>query len=67
MASSQPTEPEELYTIDEMAALLKISKKSIYNKIHLGKSGEEIPPMVKLGGLVRFKRTDYLNWYSNLC
>ena len=66
MTSNLATNPEELYTIDEMASILKITKKSIYNKIHTGKSGIDIPPHVKMGGLIRFKRTDYLKWYSNL-
>ncbi len=31
-----------------------------------GRAGKSIPPYVKLGQLVRFKVTDYEEWYKNL-
>ena len=57
---------EDFYTVDEMAEKLKISKQSIYNQIHQGKASKSIPPYIKLGGLIRFKVTDYEDWYKNL-
>ena len=50
---------EQFYTIDDIVKLLKISKQSIYNQIHQGKAGQSIPPYIKLGGLIRFKVSDY--------
>ena len=56
----------DFYTIDEMAKKLKVSKQRIYHQIHQGKAGISIPPFIKLGGLIRFKATDYEEWYKNL-
>ena len=56
----------DFYTIDEVAEKLKISKQSIYNKIHAGRAGKSIPPYVKMGKLVRFRASDYQDWYKNL-
>ena len=52
---------EDFYTVDEMAKKLKMSKQSIYNRIHLGRAGKTIPPYVKVGKLVRFRNSDYLD------
>ena len=54
------------YTIDEMAEKLTMSKQSIYNRIHAGRAGVTIPPYVKVGKLVRFRNSDYLDCYNNL-
>ena len=54
----------DFYTIDEMAEKLKMSKQSIYNRIHLGRAGKTIPPYVKVGKLVRFRNSNYLDWYK---
>jgi len=48
----------DFYTIDEMASMMKITKQSIYNKIHAGRKGVSIPPYVKVGKLVRFRNSD---------
>ena len=56
----------DFYTIDEMTEKLKMSKQSIYNRIHLGRAGKTIPPYVKVGKLVRFRSSDYLDWYKKL-
>ena len=57
---------ERFFTIDEMASMMKITKQSIYNKIHAGRAGVTIPPYVKVGKLVRFRNSDYRDWYNNL-
>ena len=57
---------DDFYTVDEMAKKLKVSKNSIYNQINRGRAGKSIPPFIKLGNLVRFKVTDYEEWYKNL-
>ena len=56
----------DFYTVDEMAEKLKITRQSVYNKIHAGRAGISIPPYVKLGKLVRFRVSDYRDWYKNL-
>jgi excisionase family DNA binding protein len=56
----------DFYTVDEIAEKLKVSKNSIYNQINRGRAGTSIPPFIKPGQLVRFKVTDYEDWYKNL-
>ena len=56
----------DFYTIDEMAKKLKVTKQSIYNKIHASRAGKSIPPYVKMGKLVRFRASDYRDWYKKL-
>lgn len=57
---------DDFYTIDEIAKKLKLSKQSIYNRIHAGRAGKSIPPYVKMGKLVRFRVSDYRDWYKKL-
>ena len=57
---------EQFYTIDDMAKILKVTKRSIYNQIHKGRAGTSIPPYVKLGALVRFRLLDFNKWYDGL-
>ena len=57
---------ERSFTIDEMASMMKITKQSIYNKIHAGRAGVTIPPYVKVGKLVKFRNSDYRDWCNNL-
>ena len=57
---------EQFYTVDEMASIFKITRQSVYNKIHAGRAGVLIPPYVKVGNLVRFRNSDYRDWYKNL-
>jgi excisionase family DNA binding protein len=47
---------EELLTIDEVAALLKVPKSWIYQ--HVRKSGSDRLPHVKLGKYLRFVEAD---------
>jgi len=56
----------DFFTVDEMAKELKISKNSVYYQIHQAKAGISTPPFINLGNLVRFKVTDYDEWYNNL-
>jgi excisionase family DNA binding protein len=56
----------DFYTIDEMAEKLRVSKQSVYKQINQGSAGKSIPPFIKLGGRIRFKVTDYEEWYKNL-
>ena len=56
----------DFYTVDEMAEKLKVTRQSIYNKIHAGRAGKSILPYVKMGNLVRFRVSDYRDWYKKL-
>ena len=57
---------EQFYTVDEMASILKVTKNSIYNQIQRGKAGGSLPPYIKLGKLIRFRNSDYRDWYNTL-
>ena len=57
---------KQFYTVDEMASILNITRQSVYNKIHAGRAGVSIPPYVKVGNLVKFRNSDYRDWYKNL-
>jgi len=54
------------YTIDDIADLLQITNKAVRHRIARGGSGKDIPPFVKIGGLIRFKVSDTQDWYQNL-
>ena len=49
--------PDEIMTVEEVAAYLKLSPGTIYNKV----SRDEIP-FLKLGGAVRFRRSEIDSW-----
>ena len=57
---------EQFCTIDDLANILKVTKRSIYNQIHQGRAGASIPPYVKLEPLARFMVSDYKQWYDSL-
>ena len=56
MASAEP--PDELLTLDELCAWLKITKMSIYKQRSEGTG----PPGYRIGKHLRFKRSDVLAW-----
>ena len=56
----------KLYTLDEMANLLSLTKTAVYNQIHCGNSGITIPPHVKMGKHIRFRHNDYDKWVNEL-
>lgn len=49
----------ELLTVQELAAALKISPKTIYNLVSLKKI-----PYLKAGGALRFNRQDVEEWLA---
>ena len=57
---------EQFFTMDKMASILKMSKNSIYIQINRGRAGTSLPPYIKLGKLIRFRISDYREWYNNL-
>lgn len=53
-------QPDEILTIDEVAAYLKASKRTVYR---LAVSGEL--PAFKLGGTWRFRRGELNQWIAS--
>lgn len=54
-------QPDEILTIDEVAAFLKAGKRTVYRLAASGKL-----PAFKLGGTWRFRRSDLDKWIANL-
>ncbi|MCQ3000717.1 helix-turn-helix domain-containing protein [Pseudomonas syringae] len=50
-------QPDEILTIDEVAAFLKAGKRTVYRLAASGKL-----PAFKLGGTWRFRRSDLDKW-----
>ncbi|TEF10815.1 helix-turn-helix transcriptional regulator [Pseudomonas aeruginosa] len=53
-------QPDEILTIDEVAAYLKAGKRTVYRLAAGGKL-----PAFKLGGTWRFRRCDLDNWIAS--
>lgn len=51
---------DELLTIHELAAALRISRASVYQLRYLGQG----PPAIKLGGRLRWRRADVDAWIA---
>ncbi|MDD1150196.1 helix-turn-helix domain-containing protein [Pseudomonas sp. TNT2022 ID357] len=52
--------PDEILTIDEVAAFLKAGKRTVYRLAASGKL-----PAFKLGGTWRFRRSDLEKWIAS--
>lgn len=52
-------QPDEILTIDEVAAYLKVGKRTVYRLAACGKI-----PAFKLGGIWRFRRADLDQWIA---
>lgn len=53
---------EELLTVDEVAAIYKCCKRSVWNKVNKG----ALPAPVKWEGLTRWRRSDLNNHIAEL-
>lgn len=53
-------QPDEILTIDEVAAYLKASKRTVYRLAAIGEL-----PAFKLGGTWRFRRGDLDQWIAS--
>lgn len=53
-------QPDEILTIDEVAAYLKAGKRTVYRLAASGKL-----PAFKLGGTWRFRRSDLDQWIAS--
>jgi predicted DNA-binding transcriptional regulator AlpA len=60
----------EILTVDEVAAMLKISKSKVYElanaRNRAGDLRENPLPVVKFGSCVRFRRSDIEAWVEKL-
>lgn len=59
MASNNPL--DELLTLDELCAMLKITKATAYKQRSTGTG----PPGYRIGKHLRFKRSDVLDWLES--
>lgn len=60
----------EILTIDELAALLKMSTRQVYEmtrtRTRTGAMRENPIPVVKINGNVRFRKSDIERWIEKL-
>jgi predicted DNA-binding transcriptional regulator AlpA len=54
------------YDINDIANILRITPKAIYNAILDGKSGDTIPNSVKIGRHRRWCKKSYRKWVDGL-
>lgn len=60
MKQEDPARLDELLTIEDITAILKVSPKTIYNWTY-----RDLIPCLKLGrGLLRFRQSEILNWLN---
>ena len=51
----------EVYmTVKEIAAYLRLNVQTVYRKV--GEKGSDALPHVRIGGAIRFKKSDVDNW-----
>lgn len=60
MGKPMSDQPDEILTIDEVAAFLKAGKRTVYRLAASGKL-----PAFKLGGTWRFRRSDLDKWIAS--
>lgn len=60
MGKPMSDQPDEILTIDEVAAYLKAGKRTVYRLAASGKL-----PAFKLGGTWRFRRDDLNKWIAS--
>ena len=58
-----PGEASVMLTVDDLAAMLRCSSRSVYRLTDAGR----LPRPVKLGGLVRWRREAVENWITRGC
>lgn len=55
--------PGQMLTADDLAKILKVSKRSIWRM----RSSHQLPEPVRIGGGVRWKLADIETWIENGC
>ena len=60
----------DILTAQEVATLLKISKRQVYELVkertHSGEKREHPLPVLRIGSSVRFRKSDVEEWVENL-
>ena len=57
----------EILTIDELAALLKMTRRQIYEMTSKrGQSSAHPLPLLRINGNIRFRQSDITNWLAQL-
>ena len=51
----------EMLTVDEVAALLRVDRKTVYEAVKLG----QIPGAFRIGRCIRFRRDALLEWTAD--
>ena len=64
--TTKKTTPGELLTLDQTADFLQISKKTIYAKTGPGAKAKLPFPVIRVGRLLRVRRSDLENYVENL-
>lgn len=59
MPLSSPQSPEPLLTVPEVADLLRLKPKTVYEWVGKGRL-----PCFRLGGRIRFSRSEVLRWLA---
>jgi excisionase family DNA binding protein len=54
---------ELLITVDEVAAMLSLSPRTVWRRSSTG----ELPAPVRIGGSVRWRRSDIVQWVNAGC
>ena len=60
MSETEPTAAPDFLTAKELAALVRVSEKTLYRLVRQDSSF----PLVKIGGSVRFPRARVLRWIA---
>lgn len=58
--NASTTDPPTVLTVDELAALLRIERKTAYSAIARG----DIPGARRIGGVIRISRAAVLEWLA---
>jgi excisionase family DNA binding protein len=61
VASCAPRSLPIILKADEVAELLRINRKTLYEAVQRG----ELPGVIRIGRSLRFRRDDVLMWLSN--
>lgn len=64
LKQNEPTTPALLLSPKQAAAIAGVSLRHWYSMLSAGKIG---PPVVKLGGCVRFNRDEVISWINAGC
>ena len=62
-ASTAPSSEERLIPVDDVAAILAVSRRTVFRWSDVGK----MPPPLRIGGSIRWRLTDVRRWIADGC